>query len=310
MRESRAICLADKLVIRKAHELTSEKVGNLVHGKTVLVLEQRTLDDGTVRARIGKMSSPRGLLVDSLGWVTCRKEAEEKLQELSEDDINDADWRIAMDEYNYRKDCDMAARVQTDSMASRIAQRRRTNRSTRSWLSYSEQAEIILPALLSQRPPSPPTAATQRVLERLSSRKSSSGGAARLSRGGKAAPSFQGAPEEHPAWMDAPALAALAEDHWEMSRSVETRYFDTFAERLGLMLQVRRAGWAGRAGWAPCTMAVKVGAGRLCPASPQTPGEVGWAMRRVAHPMLMRQRLVFRRTVTSPTRRYKRSWPL
>ena len=81
----RAICL-DKLVIRKGHELESDRVGNLLEGTPVLVLEEQTLRDGTVRSRVGKESSPRGVVVDTIGWITSVKEGKGKLRPLTDAD--------------------------------------------------------------------------------------------------------------------------------------------------------------------------------------------------------------------------------
>ena len=225
------------LPLRKTQDLTSDKCGILTPGQTVLVMETCTLDDGMTCARVGRMSSPRGLLVDPLGWVMTTKHGspdQPLLRTLSTDEELDADWRLQYDEYNERKD--------RDSMASRIAQRRWMRRSPNlgsKWFSYAEQAELIMPELIAQgaiRAPSPPpeSAAQARARRRAEtgaedhagSLAGAAGAAIGLVRG-----TFAGPAEQHEVWMDAPALDRYAALLWKESRTVETVCFEAFAER-------------------------------------------------------------------------------
>ena len=51
-------------------------------------------------------------------------------------------------------------------------------------------------------------------------------------------------PEENDAWMNPPALLALCEKHFCYSRDVEARFFDTYAKRVGVVMQVLDLGEA------------------------------------------------------------------
>ena len=81
----RAISL-DKMTIRAGPNLDSAKVGQLSAGKPVLLLDKQVLGDGTWRAKIGRESSPRGAVVDHLGWITSEKRGEAKLQTILDEE--------------------------------------------------------------------------------------------------------------------------------------------------------------------------------------------------------------------------------
>ena len=122
-----------KLVLRVGKSMDSQKVGNLLAGSEVIVLEEFTLEDGVVRARIGYDSTPRGLCVVPRGWVTTEKEGETKLTyaRVLREVIEGASKRIitqsgaAVDAGSHK------APSGKTSMASRIAKRRQDHRERR-----------------------------------------------------------------------------------------------------------------------------------------------------------------------------------
>ena len=97
----RAISL-DRLVVRKGPSYSSPKVGWLNLGKAVFVVEEETWENGTVRSRVAQESSPRGIAVDHIGWVTSSKRGiygpESKLKRINDEDdeqnrhIRSANW--------------------------------------------------------------------------------------------------------------------------------------------------------------------------------------------------------------------------
>jgi len=101
----------ERLIVRKAVGLDSDRVGSVQVGSIVCVLAEETLADGTVRSQVGKDSSPRGFAVQRMGWVTSFKpsglgvgpDGKRMLQRADEPPSSDRP---------------------TDSMASRIAKRR------------------------------------------------------------------------------------------------------------------------------------------------------------------------------------------
>ena len=105
-----AECLAAKLAIRKACEVGSERAGTyLKAGQSVLIMETRTLDDGTVCARVSEKTSPRGLMGYEMGWVTvATKEGKENLKVLSAEEERDILWRAEFDRDCKIKDRDAA----------------------------------------------------------------------------------------------------------------------------------------------------------------------------------------------------------
>jgi len=259
-----------KLILRASPHLTSEKLGNVLPNQRVVVMQKCTLEDGTVRAKVGKVSEPRGVIVDVLGWVTMANGKDEQLRCLTPAEQHDVDWRLRMDQDNLRKDLDIfAAResVSTSllvrgpahgslgSMASRIAERRRTRLTSRTqgwgsrkWLSYTEQGELLKPELiasgvLSARPP-PESLLSYPSLERqhgkatmLLTNKGESRQAPPYPKG-----AFTGPAEEEAAWMDPPSLLTIAEKHYAYSRAVESRFFDTFPKRVGMIVLYNNLG--------------------------------------------------------------------
>lgn len=103
-----------KLVLRKGKSIESDKVRDLPAGSPIMILEEMLLDDGVVRARIGVDSSPRGVAVHTVGWVTAVRDGESKL--------------LGMDGSSPTG----SSRSPTgDSMAARIAARRRRSADSR-----------------------------------------------------------------------------------------------------------------------------------------------------------------------------------
>lgn len=107
-----------KLVLRSAPHLESTKIGDIRAGTSHLLVLEQTVVDGVVRARIGKDSTPRGLAVVSLGWVTAVKDGELKL-EPSEDNGSPPQWNFLTSS---------AADATEGSMSSRIAARRQSQK--------------------------------------------------------------------------------------------------------------------------------------------------------------------------------------
>ena len=104
-----------KLVLRAASNLESTKLGDIRAGTSHLLVLEQTVVDGVVRARIGKDSTPRGLAVISLGWVTAVKDGEVKL-EPAVDNGSPAQWNFLTSS---------AADATEGSMSSRIVTSRR-----------------------------------------------------------------------------------------------------------------------------------------------------------------------------------------
>ena len=95
----RAVTLYN-LKIRQGPALDSPPIGTLLTGKMVILIEDQVLGDGSTRTRVGKDSSPRGVVMEPLGWITSIKDGKHGLKKTT------------------------AVEHRTDSMASRIAQRR------------------------------------------------------------------------------------------------------------------------------------------------------------------------------------------
>ena len=75
---------AVKLVVRSSPSLESKKVGDLMPGAPLIVMEELCVDgdsEGVLRARVGKDSTPRGVCINPIGWVTTFKDGESKLLE-------------------------------------------------------------------------------------------------------------------------------------------------------------------------------------------------------------------------------------
>ena len=129
---SRAICNA-KLVLRSSCSLDSKRVGDLLRGVEVLMLEQVQTDNGDVRARVGRDSTPRGLCAVPMGWVTAKKAGDLKLEPRPE---QKAHAILSMD--SMVRDVLEERRALRQSMASRIAQHRRERPRPRQTLSEAE----------------------------------------------------------------------------------------------------------------------------------------------------------------------------
>lgn len=87
-------CLtARKLVLRNSAELESMKMGDIAAGTRLIILEERIVD-GVVRARVGRDSTPRGLAVISLGWVTAMKDGDTKLDPTLNADGSPSTWQF------------------------------------------------------------------------------------------------------------------------------------------------------------------------------------------------------------------------
>ena len=103
-----------KLVLRTASDLNSKRVGDVVSGTFVTVLEEIAMANNDIRARIGRDTSPRGLGGFDLGWVTAVKDGDSYLVPLNvvSSNSNAAYWsRLRRYDGN-------------ESTASRIAKRR------------------------------------------------------------------------------------------------------------------------------------------------------------------------------------------
>ena len=96
---ARAVSL-QKLKVRQGPALDSPLIGNVLMGRMVILIEEKVLGDGTTRARVGKDSSPRGAVMEPIGWITSVKDGKHGLKKTT------------------------AVEHRADSMASRIAQRR------------------------------------------------------------------------------------------------------------------------------------------------------------------------------------------
>lgn len=198
----------DKLVIRSGISLSSDKIGNLAMGASVLVLETEHQEDGSVRTKVGRDSSPRGFVVEPLGWITSVKrdltgDLEQKLVERDEADTNAAFHR----------------RAASESMASRIAQRRFIrHQESKPGLLLSSREQLGRPAM------TPTTNNYESVVERLRQE-------------AMAKPEAQ-RPKEKPAevWLSAAELTARAEAHRSEAFGIEARVFDSVEERVGQLL--------------------------------------------------------------------------
>jgi hypothetical protein len=114
-----------KLVLRKQRELDSDKCGSIMPGSPIIILEQVTEEDGSVRVHVGKDSTPRGLAICPLGWATAYK---------------DGYWIVTPPEGGETRP-DGWSRADSgtgESMASRIAKRRQRRASLRQDASSGE----------------------------------------------------------------------------------------------------------------------------------------------------------------------------
>ena len=202
------MCLRDKLPLRAGLALSSKLVGHLTANQMVEVMQKESLDNGLVRARVGKLSSPRGLVIDPLGWATLRTDQDEDLMRLvSNDEVQDMEWRREADERRERIERDKC-NFREGSMASRIAQRRRENlvgrKNFQQGLSVTQQVDLIMPKIVAEL-------------------RSVRGGRAAVERQAVAAavarvpnPYDLEFPEEHEAWMNPAVLQRLSDEHYQV----------------------------------------------------------------------------------------------
>lgn len=84
---------AKKLVLRASAELESDRIGDIPAGRHLIVLEEAEVE-GTVRVRVGNDSTPRGVIVHSLGWVTAVKDGEWKVAPSNNKDGSTPSWSL------------------------------------------------------------------------------------------------------------------------------------------------------------------------------------------------------------------------
>ena len=79
----RRVLVERKLVLRKSKFLDSERIGDIPRGTMILVVDE-DLVGNVIRCQVGKDSSPRGVCVHNLGWVTAARDGELKLLPVPE----------------------------------------------------------------------------------------------------------------------------------------------------------------------------------------------------------------------------------
>ena len=138
-----------KLVIRASTSLDSAKLGSVKSGTRLTVLAMETLQGCCKRAKVGMDTTPRGVAVNAIGWVTAEKDGEVKLKLAKEGAGLPKSATIAalklstpvtpagLDPSFSRLDEGVAESWRADggggetqSMAARIAERRRSRRMT------------------------------------------------------------------------------------------------------------------------------------------------------------------------------------
>ena len=87
-RVKRVVCNS-KLVLREQASLSSKRLGEAARGSEVLVVDDEIVVDEeagcvVVRCKIAQDSTPRGVALHPLGWVTAAKEGDLKLSPVSE----------------------------------------------------------------------------------------------------------------------------------------------------------------------------------------------------------------------------------
>lgn len=207
----RAVAL-DKLVLRRGKDLDSEKVGNLLMGATVLVLETSTLEDGTVRSKVAKALRAT---VEPLGWVTSVKF----------DLTGDEEQKLAEVEAEHDELATGSSPSRADSMASRIAQRRLQH----SHRGGTSQFSLHLPnnafTLDAHLPMAPKVNDYGAVVAKM-----------RWDADPASKPPPPPPPPPAEGWLGAAALRARAEAHRVEAVAVEARMYDSVEERLGFVL--------------------------------------------------------------------------
>lgn len=124
--------LTKKLVLRTGLSLSSAKIGDLPAGKEIIIINRQQTEDGVERVRVGQDSSPRGIAVHNLGWVTALKDGERKLTTVLE--------RGGSPRHHVRGFIEGMDNL-GDSVAQRIALRRRKRLHARGALPRTHTAE-------------------------------------------------------------------------------------------------------------------------------------------------------------------------
>lgn len=146
-----------QLVLRAEADLNSKRKGELPRGQCLVLLDEITDPSGVVRARVAKESSPRGVRVLPLGWVTAVKDGEQKLMPV-EDGIGSASTRGGSPSTRRLPGSPSTRTGDDTSMAARIAMRRRQNANDR-----EEQRKLQAASTTEATPPpeSAPTSASE-----------------------------------------------------------------------------------------------------------------------------------------------------
>ena len=130
-----------KLVLRVGPSLSSPKVGNVKPG-TKLTALGREVVDGVLRIKVGVDTSPRGVCCSAQGWVTAEKDGEVKLRISREGAgmpstatstalyLRNAKSEDVVDPSFLRLGHADGSRNVSESMATRIAKRRQTWRTS------------------------------------------------------------------------------------------------------------------------------------------------------------------------------------
>lgn len=66
-------CVSSDLIVRTGSSLESPESGRLKVGTVVTLLQDCTLPNGIVRTKVGRDSEPRGLTIETVGWITSFK---------------------------------------------------------------------------------------------------------------------------------------------------------------------------------------------------------------------------------------------
>ena len=115
-----------KLVLRADVALDSKWKGELPRGQCLLLIDELMDPSGVVRARVARESSPRGICVAPLGWVTALRDGEAKLKPIDGSVIGSK--RTARSAVSFSPS---SPGSDDTSMAARIAMRRRQSAAER-----------------------------------------------------------------------------------------------------------------------------------------------------------------------------------
>ena len=244
-----------KLVLRSGPSLSSQRLGDIVTGKELVVMELVDLATeplarqhggavGDVRARVGKDSTPRGIALVPLGWVTAVKDGEDKLEEVLPSSSASAGPSHSMPMRSYIEGMPPPMRMpppldmQRDvSMAASIARRRRERRGVSSGraLGGSTSAGGIADATRLSAVGIPPSVEVQSVHE-ADELPPSPPPPQQQQRRRKSA-----RPVEVPLdnFLSSRQLSELAESQRARATEVESTIFDTLETKLGLLIMQR-----------------------------------------------------------------------